>query len=366
MSVGNKPLLDRRRYLQYGIGTVWALWGASRSAVAQQAPAIADIHSHLGLIGRQRTPSDLSTEMRAHGVRIVAWKLVADGLWLGSNNNGIYQRSTPKAGELRAYFEKTLGEMAAYAELTRLPVIRSVADLNKTSISEPGLLFASEGADFLEGRLEDLASASQKGLRHLQLVHYIRNPVGDFQTESPELGGLTPFGKSLIMACEEQGVLVDLAHCSGQAFDQALEVARKPMVWSHGWVEGEGGSHRDVYGYLKRRLSMGRARQLAAKGGVVGLWSFGLSRGDALWSARQNDTTGYARELVKLVRLIGADHVGLGTDLAGVGDNWSVNSYGQVREVIQKLEAEKLTASEIEKVASGNFLRVLQATLPAA
>lgn len=365
MVAGNKLLLDRRRCLQYGMGAAWALWGAGRLALAQQAPAIADMHSHMGLISRQRTPADLATEMRAHGTRIVAWKLVADALWLGSNNSGVYQRSTPKAGELKAYFDKTLDEMQAYAERTRLPVIRSVADLNKTSAGEPGLLFASEGADFLEGKIEDLASASKKGLRHLQLVHYIRNPVGDFQTESPDLGGLTPFGKSLITACEEQGVLVDLAHCSGQAFDQALEVGRKPMVWSHGWVQGEGGSHRDVYGYLKRRLSIERARQLAAKGGVVGLWGFGLSRGDALWSARQNDTTGYAKELVKLVRLLGADHVGLGTDLAGVGDSWSVNSYGQVREVIQKLEAEKLTASEIEKVASGNFLRVLQATLPA-
>lgn len=333
--------------------------------MAQQTPAIADMHTHMGLMGIQRTPADLATDMRANGVRVVAWKLIADALWLGSNNQGIYQRSTPKPGELKTYFQKTLGEMLAYAQRTGLPVIRSAADLSRTSVAEPGLLLASEGADFLEGSLDELATAVQRGLRHLQLVHYIRNPVGDFQTESPDLGGLTPFGKSLITACEHQGVLVDLAHCSAQSFDHALEVARKPMVWSHGWVQGDGGSHRDVFGYLKRRLSIAQARKLADRGGVVGLWSLGLNRPDALWSARQNNPAGYARELAKLVRLLGADHVGLGTDLAGVGDGWSVNHYGQVREVVQMLEAEKLTASEIDKVTSGNFIRVLQATLPA-
>ncbi len=366
MSGSGGFLLQRRRWLQCAAGSAGALMGLSPAAWAQQTPPIADMHSHLGLYGRQRTPSDLSTDMRASGTRLVAWKLVADALWLGSNNNGIYQRSTPKAGELKAYFDKMLGDMQAYAAQTRLPVVRTVADLNKTSAAEPGLLFASEGADFLEGKLDDLASASQRGLRHLQLVHYIRNPVGDFQTESPDLGGLTAFGKSLITACEQQGVLVDLAHSSAQSLDQALDVARKPMIWSHGWVQGDGGGHRDVYGYLKRRLSLAQGRKLAAKGGVVGLWGFGLSRGDALWSAEKNDVAGYAREIAKLVRLLGADHVGLGTDLAGVGDNWSVNSYGQVREVIQKLEAEKLSAADIEKVASANFFRVLQATLPAA
>ncbi len=358
-------LLQRRRWLQCAAGSAGALIGLP-AAWAQQAPAIADMHSHLGLYARQRTPADLSTDMRASGTRLVAWKLVADYRWLASNNRGIYQTSVPVAGEPKAYFDKILDEMLAYAAQTRLTVVRTLADLNKTSAAEPGLLMASEGADFLEGKLDGLAAAAQKGLRHLQLVHYIRNAVGDFQTESPDLGGLTAFGKSLITACEQQGVLVDLAHSSAQSLEQALDVARKPMIWSHGWVQGDGGGHRDVYGYLKRRLSIAQARKLAAKGGVIGLWGFGLSRADAMWSAEKNDVAGYAREIAKLVRLLGADHVALGTDLAGVGDNWSVNSYGQVREVIQKLEAEKLGAADIEKVASGNFIRVLQATMPAA
>jgi membrane dipeptidase len=354
--------LHRRALLQWAAGM--GLGSLAGAGFAQAVPAIADMHSHLGLFARQRTPADLATEMRAHGVSVVAWKLVADLLWLGSNNNGVYQKSTPAAGELAAYFDKTLKEMMAYAQQTGLKVIRSAADLDTASAAAPALLIACEGADFLEGKVEGVASAAKQGLRVLQLVHYIRNPVGDFQTESPIHGGLTALGKATITACEENGVLVDLAHCSAAAVDQALDVARKPVIWSHGWVQGDGGSHRDPYGYLKRRLSNAQAKKIADKGGVVGLWGFGLSRPDSGWTAVKNDSTGYARELAKLVRLIGADHVGIGTDLAGVGDNWSVNDYGNVRSTMQKLESEKLSPAEIEKVAGGNFLRVLRQSLP--
>jgi membrane dipeptidase len=78
----------------------------------------------------------------------------------------------------------------------------------------------------------------------------------------------------------------------------------------------------------------------------------------------RGDRPAYAKELAKLVNLLGADHVAFGTDIAGLGDSWIVDNYGHVREVVQLLEAEKLSTATIEKVASGNYARVLRATLP--
>src|SRR6185503_16374551 len=110
---------------------------------------------------------------------------------------------------------------------------------------------------------------------------------------------------------------------------------------------------------------LAHARKIAAKGGVVGLWGFGLSRRDALWPVWQNDQAGYARELAKLVDLLGADHVAIGTDIEGVGANWSVNTYAHVRAVVEALQAAKLPASTIEKVAFANYARVLRSALKA-
>jgi microsomal dipeptidase-like Zn-dependent dipeptidase len=77
----------------------------------------------------------------------------------------------------------------------------------------------------------------------------------------------------------------------------------------------------------------------------------------------RGDTRGYAKELANLINWIGADHVGIGTDLEGVGESWSVNTYGQVRSVVEALQDMNLPSSVIEKVACTNYARVLKAAL---
>ena len=72
---------------------------------------------------------------------------------------------------------------------------------------------------------------------------------------------------------------------------------------------------------------------------------------------------GYARELAHLIDWIGAAHVAIASDIVGVGRNFAVNHYAQVREVIDALGALKLPASVVEKVAFANYARVLKAAL---
>jgi membrane dipeptidase len=76
-----------------------------------------------------------------------------------------------------------------------------------------------------------------------------------------------------------------------------------------------------------------------------------------------SDTRGYAKEIASLVNKIGADHVAFGTDIEGVGPNWSVNNYTHLRSVVDHLQDMKLDSSVIERVAYGNYARVLKASL---
>ena len=353
--------MNRRRLLQAAAAIVAAGPWLARG---QQRVPIADMHSHYGMVTRrQLAESGFAEDMRGSGVVLVAWKLVSDGPWLRSTSNGIEQASEPRPGALAEFFERSLIRMDAYVRAHKLKKVLTRSDVDECLNGATGIVFAAEGADFLEGKLDGLAPAYERGLRHLQLVHYIRTPVGDRQTSAPSHDGLSDLGKRILQACNERGILVDLAHSTGTAVDQALELSTAPMVWSHSWVEGEGGKWNDRNGFLQRRLSLAHARKIAAKGGVVGLWGFGLSRPDALWQVRQNDQFGYARELAKLVELIGADHVAIGTDIEGVGGNWSVNTYGHVRGVVEALQAAKLAAATVEKVAFANYARVLKAAL---
>src|SRR6186713_762906 len=70
-----------------------------------QAPAripIADMHSHLGIVGRTRSPADLATEMKTHGATLVSWSIVGDAPWLGNGPKGVIQQGEPTLAELSA------------------------------------------------------------------------------------------------------------------------------------------------------------------------------------------------------------------------------------------------------------------------
>jgi membrane dipeptidase len=360
--------LSRRRVLQAALALLAAGPLVVRPTTAraqQQRIPIADMHSHYGMVSRRIADSGLAEEMRSQRVALVAWKLIADRRWIRSTGAGIEQASEPAPGELAKYFEAALEGMKAYVAEHKLKTVLGPADVDACIAGEAGIVLASEGADFLEGKVENLDAAYAKGLRHLQFVHYIRTPVGDFQTTAPVHNGLSDMGKRLVEVCNAKGVLVDLAHSTAPAVDQALEIAKAPLIWSHGWVDGDGGRWQDRTGFLQRRLSLAHAKKIAAQGGVVGLWALGLPRPVFGWNVSQGNTRAYAKEIANLVDRIGADHVAFGTDVEGLGPNWAVNDYAHVRSVVDELQEMKVEASVIERVAYRNYARVLKSVLKA-
>jgi membrane dipeptidase len=307
--------------------------------------------------------SGLADDMRRNGVALVAWKLVADARWIRASPGGIVQVAEPAPGELSAFFNRAVEAMNAYIAAQKLKAVLTAADVDTCIAGEAGIVLASEGADFLEGKVQALDAAYDKGLRHLQLVHYIKTPVGDYQTVAPTHNGLTDMGKQLVEACNAKGILVDLAHSTGAAVDHALAAAKAPLIWSHGLVDSFEGRHTDQYGFLARRLSLAHAKKIADRGGVIGLWGLGLRTGHPNWAVAAGDRRAYARELAALVSKLGPDHVAFGTDVEGVGPNWTVNDYGHVRNVVEHLQEMKLGESVVERLACGNYARVLKAAL---
>lgn len=362
--------LTRRSLLRAALLPTLAL-GPLASRAADSRVPIADMHSHFGIITRTTLPSaEFAEELRAQRVALIAWSLPSDLRWIHAVETGVEQAREPAAGESSAFFRDRLGRMKGYVSRSGLRPVLAGADVDACLAGDTGVVLASEGADFLEGRVEDLGAFHAQGLRHVQLVHYIKNPIGDFQTVPPVHNGLSDAGKRLVEACNDQGILVDLAHCTWPAVEQALEVAKKPVVWSHSWVDQTEGRWQDGVGYLQRRLSLPQAKKIADRGGVVGLWGLGLGKpgpsrtpGQGNWTVSRGDTRGYAREIANLVNWLGADHVGIGTDIEGVGAGWSVNNYSHVRSVVDALVDLKLPASAIEQVACGNYARVLKAAL---
>jgi membrane dipeptidase len=217
-------------------------------------------------------------------------------------------------------------------------------------------VLAVEGASFLDDDLSQLQAAYDAGIRHIQLVHYIRNTLGDFQTEKPQHGGLSDQGKRVVQECNRLGILVDLAHSTPDAVTQALAVSKVPMVWSHSSVTRTRKPQWMMSVTQARQLSLEGAKAIAAKGGVVGLW--------ALRSDVGHTPEAYADRLSEMADWLGEDHAAFGTDMNGLLGP-VLTSYADLRRVVDYWEQRRMSESRIRKLAIENYARVLKQAMAA-
>lgn len=233
-------------------------------------------------------------------------------------------------------------------------VIRTRADLaalqdaRAAGADVTGALLSIEGAHAMESDPENLGRLFDAGYRMIGLTHFFDNDYAG-SAHGLERGGLTPLGRETIWEMERLGITLDLAHLSPRAVDEALDLSTRPTVFSHGGVRGTCDN--------RRNLSDDHVRRIAEGGGVVGIgyWE---------WAVCGTSIQEVARALAYVVRLVGADHVGLGSDYDGgttVGFDTS-----QLAALTQALLDEGLTESQVRKVMGDNVLRVLAANLPPA
>ena len=157
-----------------------------------------------------------------------------------------------------------------------------------------------EGLDFLDGKLERLEEAHRRGIRHLQLVHYTPNGIGDFQTGAVRHLGLTEFGAEVIRACHRVGFVCDVAHATERMVMQAVKVATKPLLLSHTAVLGSRAMGPTPL--AGRQITAAHARAIAETGGSIGIWHFFTSHDK------------YVDGLKEMAEIVGVDHVSIGTD----------------------------------------------------
>lgn len=207
-------------------------------------------------------------------------------------------------------------------------------------------LLATEGLHPLEGRLENLDRLYDAGFRMAGLTHFFDNEVGG-SAHGLNKGGLTPFGRQVIARLEEKSMLIDLAHASRPLMDDVLAVATRPLLVSHGGVEGTCPGTRN--------LSDRHIRAIAATGGVIGI---------GYWDTAVCATSVAA--IVKAIRytadLVGVEHVALGSDFNGtIHAPFDVTGLAQLTE---GLLGAGFSRADITAIMGGNVQRLLLASLP--
>lgn len=233
----------------------------------------------------------------------------------------------------------------------RLRIVKSPADLaglladRAAGKAVSGALLSTEGAQNLEGDLQNLARLHAAGFRMIGLAHFFDNEVaGSMHGEAK--GGLTPLGAAVVRQAEARGMIVDLAHSSAATFADVMRITTRPVVISHGGVKGTCDTPRN--------LTDDQLRLLKANGGLIGIGYW-----DAAVCAPTPQAT--AKAILHVIKVAGVDHAGLGSDYDGATTVGFDTAH--IAAVTQALLAAGLSETDIAKVMGGNAARLLAAGL---
>jgi len=264
-----------------------------------------------------------------------------------------------------------------------LPVIR-----RRGKIALP---MGIENGGPIAGDLANLDHFRERGIRYITLAHSKWNHISDSSYDTDEhWQGLSPFGRELVGAMNERGVMIDVSHITDRAFWQVLELSKMPVIASHS-------SLRHFVPGFHRNMSDDMVAAMKDNGGVVQI-NFGsafvtaearayLNQAQEAARAFQSangldatdpqlaafradymqanpfpfaDITDVLDHIDRTVELAGIDHVGLGSDFDGVGPTLptSLKHAGHLPNLADGLVARGYSEADIEKIFSGNLLRV--------
>ncbi len=217
------------------------------------------------------------------------------------------------------------------------------------------LVLGCEGGEFIDDDIGILRDYYRLGLRSFGLVWNDRNLIADGMYHEKNDRGLTDFGKEVIGELDRIGVILDLAHIAPKSFWGAIDVAKRPVIVSHGATS----VHKSLRNSTDQQL-----KAIAESGGTFGV--FAVNKGET------HDLKAYMDHLLHAIKVAGIEHVSLGPDfydylmddlkaddmvmppLVGLEDHSKLQAVP--REMLQRGFSE----DEIRLVARDNFLRVMK------
>ena len=271
-------------------------------------------------------------------------------------------------------------------------LVYSVADAKKAMKSgRIGLAMGMENGSPIDHKIENVEYFADRGIRYITLTHSRVNQISDSSyDDNHNWGGLSPFGKEVIAEMNRLGVMVDISHVSDDAFWQTMEVTRVPVIASHS-------SARHYTPGFERNMSDEMIVALAKNGGVIQInWGSSFLTAEAnaysakMWKTRtawleehgfdkdSPEASQYTKEYREkrqypyatmaqvvdhfdhVIKLVGVDHVGLGSDFDGVGDSLPVGlkDVSQYPNLVAEFLRRGYSEEDIAKILGGNFMRV--------
>ena len=314
-----------------------------------------DLHAHPGNFftkGTDTYPGDEGVsktinEMQSGNVSGVFLSMVMDRPLLKRTETGIVPAGMFSKGEGWKEYKRQLTTLSDLFFFNSLSPAKNSTDLTQAIAKGQTAGFLScEGGDFLESA-DQLDEVYADGIRSIQLVHYAPNPLGDLQTHESMHNGLSPLGKEVVRKMNSLGMVIDVAHASFKTVQDVVSLTQAPIILSHSILKME--AERPI---AARAISPEHAKLIAQTGGVIGAWPSGFNQ----------SFEEYVENILRLVEVVGIDHVGIGTDM---DSNFKpvLDSYQQIPTLANALISRGLSSEEVKKIMLDNTARVLGTVL---
>jgi len=245
-------------------------------------------------------------------------------------------------------------------------------------------LIGIEGGHAIENSLGTLRMFAALGVRYITLTHWRSLSWATASTDTARRG-LSAFGREVVHEMNRLGILADLSHVNDGTMSDALHAARAPVMFSHSSARALTHHARDVPdsilrlvppnggivmvnfnpGFVSEAVRVyadsleSRARALRA----AGTDSATLRDSSQAWQARAPKATlqQVADHIDYLRRVVGVDHVGLGSDFDGITEvPVGLEDVSKFPDLIAELLRRGWTEQDVRKVAGLNALRVLR------
>jgi membrane dipeptidase len=281
----------------------------------------------------------------------------------------------------------------------KIAKVRTASEL-KSAVKQGKMaaLFGVEGGHMIENRIENLEALAKRGMIYMTLTWNNSTPWSSsayeetFKMDSLKQIGLSDLGKQIIKRMNELGVIVDLSHVGETTFYDAIKASTKPVMASH--------SSAYVFNAHQRNLKDDQIKAIAKTGGVVFV-NFYTGFLDSTYTGKQkqyNDrhktelsslatkynsraraleeiNTKYRQEIEDMraplsllidhidhmVKLVGADHVGLGADYDGAESYpKGLDDVSKYPLITEALLERGYSGKDVRKILGGNFVRLLE------
>jgi membrane dipeptidase len=217
-----------------------------------------------------------------------------------------------------------------------------------------------EGAEAIREDLSNLREYADKGLRSIGITWSRPNVFGcgvpfGFPISPDQGPGLSVAGRELVKACNKLRIVVDLAHLNLKGFFDVANLSNAPLVVSHSNAHAVCASSRNL---VDRQIDA-----VAASGGIIGVnFEPSFLRPDGKNEAPATLSM-LADHIDYIVRRVGVECVGLGSDFDGAGTPEGLEDAVALPNLWTELGQRGYDRTAMEKIAHGNWFRVLKATL---